>query len=195
VRPGSTGKPVPGYEAKVVDPDGDEVPRGVAGDLIVRGPTGCRYLNDARQKIYARDGWNRTGDTFIQDEEGYFWFQARSDDMIVSAGYNISGPEVEVSLAAHAGVAECAVVGATDSERGVIVKAFVVPRLGFAPGAALARELQDHVKKDIAPYKYPRAIEFVAELPKTPSGKIQRSVLRAAANASPSPLAAPGDVG
>jgi 2-aminobenzoate-CoA ligase len=195
VRPGSTGKPVPGYEAKVVNPDGDEVPRGVAGDLIVRGPTGCRYLNDARQKIYVRDGWNRTGDTFIQDEEGYFWFQARSDDMIVSAGYNISGPEVEVSLAAHAGVAECAVVGATDSERGVIVKAFVVPRLGFAPGVALARELQDHVKKDIAPYKYPRAIEFVAELPKTPSGKIQRSVLRAAANASPSPLAAPGDVG
>jgi 2-aminobenzoate-CoA ligase len=195
VRPGSTGKPVPGYEAKVVDPQGREVPRGVAGDLIVRGPTGCRYLSDVRQKIYVRDGWNRTGDTFIQDEDGYFWFQARSDDMIVSAGYNISGPEVEVSLAAHAGVAECAVVGAADSERGVIVKAFVVPRPGFAAGAALARELQDHVKKDIAPYKYPRAIEFVTELPKTPSGKIQRAVLRSAARASPPALAAPDDIG
>jgi 2-aminobenzoate-CoA ligase len=191
IRPGATGKPVPGYEAKVVDLEGTEVPRGAPGDLVVRGPTGCRYLSDPRQKIYVRDGWNRTGDTFVQDEDGYFWFQARSDDMIVSAGYNISGPEVEVSLAVHAAVAECAVVGAPDSERGIIVKAFVVPRPGFVANAALVRELQDHVKRDIAPYKYPRVIEFVTELPKTPNGKIQRSILRARVVASPSPLAAP----
>ena len=129
-----------------------------------------------------RDGWNLTGDTFLQDADGYFWFQARSDDMIVSAGYNISGPEVEVSLATHPAVAECAVVAAPNSERGTIVKAFVVPRPGFRPDEALARALQDHVKADIAPYKYPRAVEFRPQLPKTPSGKIQRSVLRDEAN-------------
>jgi 2-aminobenzoate-CoA ligase len=195
VRPGSTGKPVPGYEAKIVDPQGKEVPRGAPGDLIVRGPTGCRYLSDARQKIYVRDGWNKTGDTFVQDEDGYFWFQARSDDMIVSAGYNISGPEVEVSLAAHAAVTECAVVGVPDSERGIVVKAFVVPRPGVVADASLIRELQEHVKRDIAPYKYPRAIEFVTELPKTPNGKIQRSILRAEVLASPPALAAPDDIG
>jgi 2-aminobenzoate-CoA ligase len=130
-----------------------------------------------------RNGWNFTGDTFIQDDDGYFWFQARSDDMIVSAGYNIAGPEVELSLAGHAAVAECAVIGAPDAERGAIVKAFVVLRPGFAPDAALARALQDHVKADIAPYKYPRAIEFRAALPKTPSGKIRRAVLRREAEA------------
>jgi 2-aminobenzoate-CoA ligase len=184
IRPGATGRVVPGYEAKIVDAEGREAPRGAPGDLAVRGPTGCRYLNDARQTRYVRDGWNVTGDTFIQDADGYFWFQARSDDMIVSAGYNISGPEVEVSLATHPAVAECAVVAAPDAERGTIVKAFVVARPGFPSDEALARALQEHVKADIAPYKYPRAVEFRAELPKTPSGKIQRSVLRQQANAA-----------
>jgi 2-aminobenzoate-CoA ligase len=178
IRPGSTGRATPGYEARVLDAEGREAPRGTPGDLAVRGPTGCRYLNDPRQALYVRDGWNMTGDTFVQDQDGYFWFQARSDDMIVSAGYNISGPEVEASLAAHAAVAECAVVGVPDPERGIVVKAFVVLRPGIEPGAALTRALQDHVKGDIAPYKYPRMIAFRAELPKTPSGKIQRSVLR-----------------
>jgi 2-aminobenzoate-CoA ligase len=187
IRPGATGRVVPGYEARVVDAQGREAPRGTPGDLAVRGPTGCRYLNDSRQSRYVRDGWNMTGDTFIQDEDGYFWFQARSDDMIVSAGYNISGPEVELSLAGHGAVAECAVVGAPDPRRGAIVKAFVVLRPGFQPDAALVRALQDHVKGDIAPYKYPRAIEFRAALPKTPSGKIQRSVLRKEAEASANP--------
>ena len=181
IRPGSTGRPVFGYEAKIVDPRGVEVPRGTPGDLAVRGPTGCRYLADARQTRYVRDGWNITGDTFIEDADGYFWFQARSDDMIVSAGYNISGPEVEASLVAHDAVAECAVVGAPDEARGVIVKAYVVLRPGLAPDPGLVAVLQDHVKADIAPYKYPRAIEFRAELPKTPSGKIQRAALRAEA--------------
>lgn len=187
IRPGATGRPVPGYEAKVVDGQGREAPLGTAGDLAVRGPTGCRYLDDVRQTVYVRDGWNRTGDTFIEDADGYFWFQARSDDMIISSGYNISGPEVEVSLASHRDVAECAVVGAPDAERGTIVKAFVVPRPGVVAGEALARALQEYVKGDLAPYKYPRAIEFRAELPKTPSGKIQRSVLRQEAKAAANP--------
>jgi 2-aminobenzoate-CoA ligase len=187
IRPGATGRVVPGYEARVVDAQGCEAPRGTPGDLAVRGPTGCRYLDDPRQTRYVRDGWNLTGDTFIQDEDGYFWFQARSDDMIISAGYNISGPEVEISLVGHAAVAECAVIGAPDPERGAIVKAFVVLRPGFEPDAALVRALQDHVKGDIAPYKYPRAIEFRAALPKTPSGKIQRSVLRMEAQAPANP--------
>ena len=178
VRPGSTGRPVPGYQAMIVDAQGRQAPRGTPGDLAVRGPTGCRYLDDVRQTRYVRDGWNITGDTFIEDADGYFWFQARSDDMIVSAGYNISGPEIEASLVGHAAVAECAVVGAPDPERGTIVKAFVVLQPGFAPDAALVLALQEHVKADIAPYKYPRAIAFRAELPKTPSGKIQRSALR-----------------
>ena len=184
---GTTGHPVSGYEAKVVDGQGREAPLGTAGDLAVRGPTGCRYLDDVRQTVYVRDGWNRTGDTFIEDADGYFWFQARSDDMIISSGYNISGPEVEVSLASHQDVAECAVVGAPDVERGTIVKAFVVPRPGAVAGEALARALQEYVKGDLAPYKYPRAIEFRAELPKTPSGKIQRSVLRQEAKAAANP--------
>jgi 2-aminobenzoate-CoA ligase len=181
IRPGSTGRPVFGYEAKIVDLQGVELPHGTPGELAVRGPTGCRYLADPRQTRYVRDGWNVTGDTFVEDEDGYFWFQARSDDMIVSAGYNISGPEVEASLVAHEAVAECAVVGAPDEARGVVVKAYVVLRPGFAPDPALVAALQDHVKADIAPYKYPRAIEFRAELPKTASGKIQRAALRAEA--------------
>ncbi len=178
IRPGATGRTVPGYEAMVVDADGREVPRGTAGALVVRGPTGCRYLGDERQLNYVRDGWNHTGDTFKQDEDGYFWYQARSDDMIVSAGYNISGPEVEQSLQTHPAVAECAVVGTPDADRGVIVTAFVVLRTEAKESAALARALQDHVKADIAPYKYPRRIEFVEALPKTATGKLRRAVLR-----------------
>ncbi len=178
IRAGSTGIPVPGYQARVVDTEGREVPRGTPGSLAVRGPTGCRYLGDERQLNYVRDGWNHTGDTYIQDADGYFWYQARSDDMIVSAGYNISGPEVEQSLLSHPAVAECAVVGTPDPERGVVVTAFVVPQPGYTGDAALARALQDHVKADIAPYKYPRRVEFVAALPKTATGKLQRAVLR-----------------
>jgi len=146
----------------------------------VQGPTGCRYLADPRQRDYVRDGWNLTGDTFVMDQDGYFWFQARADDMIVSSGYNIAGPEVENALLAHPAVAECAVVGAPDAERGQIVKAFVVLREGFDGGDALVKSLQDHVKQTIAPYKYPRAIEFRAQLPKTATGKLQRFRLRQA---------------
>ncbi|BBE73530.1 AMP-binding protein [Oharaeibacter diazotrophicus] len=177
--PGRTGRPVPGFEAKVVDDVLREVPRGTVGRLAVRGPTGCRYLDDPRQGEYVRDGWNVTGDAFVQDEDGYFRFAARSDDMIVSAGYNIAGPEVEAALLAHPAVAECAVVGAPDEARGEIVEAFVVPAPGFDPGPLLVRELQDHVKATIAPYKYPRSVRFVDALPKTSTGKIQRFVLRA----------------
>lgn len=178
IRPGATGKPVPGYEAKVIGDDGQEVPRGTIGRLAVRGPTGCRYLSDPRQANYVRDGWNVTGDTYIQDEDGYFWYQARSDDMIVSAGYNIAGPEVEAALLSHPAVRECGVVGAPDPERGMIVKAYVVPKPGYAPGPDLARALQEHVKAEIAPYKYPRAVEFVDALPRTETGKLQRFALR-----------------
>jgi 2-aminobenzoate-CoA ligase len=144
----------------------------------VRGPTGCRYLADARQTKYVQGGWNITGDTYAMDADGYFWYQARSDDMIISAGYNIAGPEVEAALLAHPGVAECGVVGVADDERGQIVMAFVVPAAGAVADAALARQLQDHVKQTIAPYKYPRDIAFVAELPKTQTGKLQRFELR-----------------
>jgi 2-aminobenzoate-CoA ligase len=180
IRPGATGKPVPGYRAKVVDGKGREVPPGTVGRLAVQGPTGCRYLADPRQRDYVRDGWNLTGDSFVMDRDGYFWFQARADDMIVSSGYNIAGPEVENALLAHPAVAECAVVGAPDAERGQIVKAFVVLREGFDGGDALVKSLQDHVKQTIAPYKYPRAIEFRAQLPKTATGKLQRFRLRQA---------------
>lgn len=180
--PGRTGKPVPGYEAKIVDDAMHEVPRGTIGRLAVRGPTGCRYLDDPRQRDYVRDGWNLTGDTFVQDEAGYFHFAARSDDMIVSAGYNIAGPEVEAALLAHAAVAECAVIGVPDEARGQIVAAYVVLAAGHAPDALLVKTLQDHVKATIAPYKYPRSIRFVEQLPKTPSGKIQRFALRQAAS-------------
>jgi 2-aminobenzoate-CoA ligase len=178
IRPGSTGIAVPGYEARVVDEAMRDVPRGTPGRLAVRGPTGCRYLADDRQRAYVQDGWNITGDTFVQDEHGYFWYQARNDDMIISAGYNIAGPEVEASLLAHPAVRECGVVGAPDPERGMVVKAYVVLHEGFTPDAALVRTLQDHVKGDIAPYKYPRAIAFVDALPRTETGKLQRFALR-----------------
>ena len=176
--PGVTGRPVTGYEAKIVDEDMTEVPRGTIGRLAVRGPTGCRYLADERQKDYVRDGWNLTGDSFVQDEEGRFRFAARSDDMILSAGYNIAGPEVEAALLAHEFVAECAVIGAPDEERGQIVEAYVVLVAETAADGGTVRILQDHVKATIAPYKYPRSVKFVAALPKTATGKIQRFRLR-----------------
>ena len=175
---GATGRPVAGYEARIVDDDMKEQPRGELGKLAVRGPTGCRYLADKRQTNYVRDGWNITGDTFMQDAEGRFHFVARADDMIVSAGYNIAGPEVEAALLKHAEVAECAVIGQADGERGQIVAAYVVVRAGVAADAACAKRLQDHVKATIAPYKYPRAVNFVGALPKTATGKIQRFRLR-----------------
>lgn len=183
IRPGSTGIPVPGYEAKIIDPEGGDVPDGTPGRLAVRGPIGCRYLADARQKAYVHNGWNVTGDTYIRDADGYFWYQARSDDMIVSSGYNIAGPEVEACLLAHPDVMECGVVGAPCPERGSIVKAYVVLREGVAGDAAMLKTLQDHVKAGIAPYKYPRAIDFVTALPKTASGKLQRFALRQMAQA------------
>jgi 2-aminobenzoate-CoA ligase len=181
IRPGATGKAVPGYQATVLDAAGNPVPAGEPGRLAVKGPTGCRYLSDPRQAVYAQDGWNITGDTFIQDEDGYFWYQARSDDMIVSSGYNIAGPEVEEALLAHPAVAECCVIGVPDEARGQLVKAFVVAAPGFETGPALALLLQNFVKEQIAPYKYPRAVDFVPGLPKTATGKLQRFVLRQAA--------------
>jgi 2-aminobenzoate-CoA ligase len=186
VRAGSTGRPVPGYEARILDDDGNVAKPGTIGRLAVRGPTGCRYLADERQKKYVQDGWNVTGDTYLMDADGYFWYQARSDDMIISAGYNIAGPEVEAALLTHAAVAECGVVGCPDEERGQIVKAYVVLRVGMTGDAAMIKALQDHVKATVAPYKYPRAVEFVTELPKTQTGKLQRFELRrmAAAGAS-----------
>lgn len=176
--PGRTGKPVTGYQAKIVDENMQEVPRGEIGRLAVRGPTGCRYLADTRQKAYVRDGWNLTGDSFFQDADGYFHFAARADDMIISAGYNIAGPEVEAALLAHADVQECAVIGVNDEERGQIVEAHIVLRNGAQPSSETVKALQDHVKKLIAPYKYPRSVRFVDALPKTVTGKIQRFMLR-----------------
>jgi 2-aminobenzoate-CoA ligase len=179
IRPGSTGKVVPGYDARVVDEQLQEVPPGTLGRLAVRGPTGCRYLaNLERQRAYVQDGWNLTGDSYVMDADGYFWYQARTDDMIISAGHNISGPEIEAVLLDHPMVSECGVVGVPDEERGQIVKAFVVLRPGFAAGAELVKELQDFVKQEIAPYKYPRAIEFIAALPRSGTGKLQRYRLR-----------------
>ncbi len=178
IRPGSTGRAVPGYRACVLDEDDRPTPPGTIGRLAVRGPTGCRYLADERQREYVRHGWNITGDAFVLDEDGYFWYQARADDMIVSSGYNIAGPEVESALLEHASVAECAVVGVPDEQRGQLVKAFVVLRGTRAGDEALTRELQDFVKNAIAPYKYPRQIEFVASLPRTTTGKLQRFRLR-----------------
>ncbi|MGJ3261664.1 MAG: benzoate-CoA ligase family protein [Salinarimonas sp.] len=178
IRPGATGRPVPGYEAKVIDADGRDMPPGSVGRLAVRGPTGCRYLADERQAKYVENGWNVTGDTYLMDEDGYFWYQARSDDMIVSSGYNIAGPEVEAALLTHPMVAECGVVGVPDEERGMIVRAYVVLREGESADAAMAKRLQDHVKSEIAPYKYPRSIVFVDALPKTQTGKLQRFALR-----------------
>ena len=178
IRPGATGKVIPGYVAKVVDDDGNEVAAGTVGRLALRGPIGCRYLDDPRQTRYVQQGWNMPGDSFIQDRDGYFWYQARSDDMIVSAGYNIAGPEVEAALLTHPAVQECGVIGAPDPERGHVVKAYIVLAPGRSVANDLVRELQNHVKAEIAPYKYPRAIEFVDSLPKTPSGKLQRVELR-----------------
>jgi len=178
VRAGATGTPVPGYEARVIDEGGRELPPGAAGRLAVRGPTGCRYLGDRRQTEYVQHGWNVTGDTYVQDADGYFRYQARSDDMIISAGYNIAGPEVETVLLTHPAVAECGVVGQPDAERGQIVKAYVVLKQGFAADMALTRALQEHVKSSVAPYKYPRAIEYVTSLPRTETGKLQRFALR-----------------
>jgi 2-aminobenzoate-CoA ligase len=178
IRPGATGRPLPGYRAMVVDDDMRPLPPGAIGRLAVRGPTGCRYLADERQSEYVRDGWNITGDAYQVDEDGYFWFQARTDDMIISAGYNIAGPEVEEALLEHDAVAECAVVGAPDPVRGQIVKAFVVPRQGITRSDVLGKELQEFVKQRIAAYKYPRAIEFLDALPRTETGKVQRFRLR-----------------
>jgi len=176
--PASTGKPVIGYEAKVVGDDMKEKPRGEVGKLAVRGPTGCRYLADKRQEGYVRDGWNLTGDSFTQDEKGYFHFAARNDDMIISAGYNIAGPEVEAALLAHPDVKECAVIGAPDEGRGQIVEAHVVLKDGIIAGVDEIKLLQDHVKATIAPYKYPRSVKFTDALPKTATGKIQRFRLK-----------------
>ena len=177
-RPGCTGRPVTGYEARIVSEDMAEMPRGEVGRLAVRGPTGCRYLADERQRKYVRDGWNLTGDSFWQDEEGRFHFAARSDDMIISAGYNIAGPEVEAALLKHPAVLECAVVGAPDEERGMIVEAHVVLAGGQVGDALMVKLLQDHVKAVIAPYKYPRRVIFTQALPKTQTGKIQRFRLK-----------------
>jgi 2-aminobenzoate-CoA ligase len=178
VRRGAIGKVVPGYIARVVDEQMRPVPVGRPGRLAVKGPTGCRYLADPRQRDFVRDGWNLPGDTFVQDADGYFFYQARNDDMIVSAGYNIAGPEVEDALLRHPSVAECGVVGAPDDERGQVVKAYIVLEAGHRADAALVRELQEFVKAAIAPYKYPRLVEFVDALPRTETGKLQRFVLR-----------------
>ena len=186
---GTTGHPVAGYEAKIVDQDMNELPPGTVGKLAVRGPTGCRYLADSRQSNYVRDGWNLTGDSFVRNASGRLSFVARSDDMIVSSGYNIAGPEVEAALLSHPAVAECGVVGAPDEARGLIVKAYVVLAGGAKADAELTQALQDHVKREIAPYKYPRAIEYVAQLPKTETGKLRRFTLRqmAAAGSASTP--------
>jgi 2-aminobenzoate-CoA ligase len=176
--PGATGRPVTGYEARIVDDDMQEVPDGTIGHLAVRGPTGCRYLADDRQTTYVREGWNVTGDDFVRDKDGVLHFVARADDMIISAGYNIAGPEVEAALLSHADVADCAVVGAPDVERGQIVQAHVVLKEGLAADEACVKRLQDHVKAKIAPYKYPRSVRFVSALPRTQTGKIQRFKLK-----------------
>src|SRR6202047_1617184 len=180
---GTTGLPVTGYEAKVVDENMKQLPAGTPGKLAVRGPTGCRYLADKRQSNYVRDGWNITGDTFVRDANGRFFFVARSDDLIISSGYNIAGPEIEACLLTHPAVAECGVVGSPDEARGMIVKAYVVVAPGVTADEALTTALQEHVKREIAPYKYPRAIEFVAQLPKTETGKLRRFALRQMAQA------------
>jgi 2-aminobenzoate-CoA ligase len=177
-RPGATGRAVPGYRACVMDDTGQPVPAGTVGRLAVKGPTGCRYLDDARQTSYVSSGWNYTGDAYLMDADGFFVYQSRTDDMIVSSGYNIGAPEVEEALLAHPAVAECAVIGVADVERGQIVKAFVVLRAPHVGNEAMKRTLQDFVKAAIAPYKYPRAIEFRAALPRTETGKLQRFRLR-----------------
>ena len=178
VKRGATGHALPGYTASVLDENGERCAPGQIGRLAVKGPTGCRYLADERQKDYVRNGWNLTGDAYVMDMDGYFIYQARTDDMIISAGYNIAGPEVEGALLSHPAVAECGVVGQPDEARGTVVKAFVVLRPGNNPDDAMKKMLQEHVKRNIAPYKYPREIEFVAALPRTETGKLQRFKLR-----------------
>jgi 2-aminobenzoate-CoA ligase len=179
IRPGSTGRPVPGYTATLLDDRGGPAAPGELGRLAVRGPTGCRYLDDPeRQRHYVQNGWNVTGDTYRMDEDGFFWFQARNDDMIISAGYNIAGPEVENALLEHPGVLECACVATPDEERGHVVKAFIVLREGWESGDGTTKALQEFVKQRIAPYKYPRRVEFVESLPRTATGKLQRFRLR-----------------
>jgi len=179
IRPGATGRVVPGYQAKIIDDDGRDAPDGTVGRLAVRGPTGCRYLDSIeRQREYVRDGWNLTGDSYMLDADGYFWYQARTDDMIISGGYNIAGPEVENVLLEHPMVLECAVVGEPDEERGHVVKAVIVLRPDESGSPRLVKELQDFVKERIAPYKYPRRVEFADALPRTATGKLQRYRLR-----------------
>lgn len=178
VRPGAIGQVVPGYEARIVDDNLQPVPNGTVGRLAVRGPTGCRYLSDARQQQFVQDGWNLPGDTFIMDDDGYLFYQARNDDMIVSSGYNIAGPEVEDCLLKHPAVAECGAVGVPDDLRGQIIKAFIVLKDGYTPSPELTKDIQDFVKQNAAPYKYPRAVEYVDDLPRTETGKLQRFVLR-----------------
>jgi 2-aminobenzoate-CoA ligase len=185
IRPGATGKAIPGYRAAVLDENGHPVPPGTPGRLAVKGPTGCRYLADPRQAEYVQHGWNFTGDTYVQDEDGYFHYLARRDDMIVSSGYNIAGPEVEEALSGHPAVNECCVVGAPDAERGQLVKAYVVLRDGVIATPELVTELQEFAKRQIAPYKYPRVVEFIESLPRTSTGKVQRYVLRQRATAEP----------
>ncbi|MEW6478549.1 MAG: benzoate-CoA ligase family protein [Pseudomonadota bacterium] len=178
VKRGAIGKVVPGYQAKIVDEQGQALPRGQVGRLAVKGPTGCKYLDDTRQANYVQDGWNFPGDAFVQDEDGYFVYQARTDDMIITAGYNVAGPEVEAALLQHPAVAECGVVGRPDDERGMIILAYVVLKPGQAADDAQVKALQDHVKQSLAPYKYPREVRFVNALPRTETGKLQRFALR-----------------
>jgi 2-aminobenzoate-CoA ligase len=178
IKPGSIGQVVPGYEACVWDGQCQPLPPGQFGQLAVRGPTGCKYLSDERQHSYVRHGWNLTGDTVMMDAQGYVHYQARSDDMIISAGYNIGGPEVEDALLLHPAVLECGVIGKSDPERGMVVQAFCVLAPAFTPGPGLVKDLQDHVKQLLAPYKYPRDVVFVDQLPRTPTGKLQRFKLR-----------------
>ena len=178
VRRGAIGKVVPGYTARVVDDNGGEVPRGTVGKLAVIGPTGCKYLDDPRQKNYVKNGWNHPGDAFLQDDDGYFFYQARTDDMIITSGYNVAAPEVEDALLKHIVVAECAVIGQPDEQRGMLIKAFVVLKNGLQGDLGMTKALQDHVKALIAPYKYPREIEFVSSLPRTETGKLQRFKLK-----------------
>ena len=177
-RRGAIGKVVPGYVAKVVDDQGHEVARGTVGKLAVQGLTGCKYMGDARQANYVKNGWNYPGDAFVQDADGYFFYQARDDDMIITAGYNVGGPEVEDALLMHPAVAECGVVGLPDDERGMVVKAFVVLKPGHAESPETVKALQDHVKANLAPFKYPRQVEFLSKLPRTETGKLQRFKLR-----------------
>lgn len=178
IRPGATGKPVPGFRARVVDERGAELPDGTPGLLAVQGPTGCRYLLDQRQESYVRSGWNITGDVYIRDADGYFWYQARSDDMIVTSGYNVAAPEVEQAILRHQAVAGCAVVGVPDTERGMLVKAYLVLADDHSPSEDLVKEIQEFTKAKIAPYKYPRLVEFVTTLPLSSTGKLRRSAIR-----------------